>query len=78
MDYNETRNMIREEVHRRLEDIQGWKVCPECKVYTTMAKVCVEPLDEEGLGVSDTVIKWRCLNCLKLFTETLRERQQTK
>ena len=40
--------------------------CPKCKATTTMLRVCVEDT-EEG------IVKWRCLNCLGLFSEELKE-----
>ena len=73
MDYQEIRNIVRGEVHLRLGDIQASKRCPECGTYTTMLKVYVELQGEEIPDLAESVVKWRCLNCLKLFTETLIE-----
>jgi len=70
MDYMEVKQIFREELHRWLEHTLEGKKCPECGTITTMVKVFVEP-PEGAPELAPTVLKWRCLNCLGLFTEEL-------
>ena len=61
MDYRRIRSMISEEVWGRLKEVVDTRECPKCKATTTMLRVCVD------------IVKWRCLNCLGLFSEELKE-----
>lgn len=60
MEYREVVNVARE----MLEDVVGVKECPVCGTDVTMLVV---------RSFCDNVIRWRCLGCLKLFTEGLTE-----
>ena len=62
MERPEVRRIVSEE----LDEVFPEKYCPHCKADTTMIKV--EVWDE-----NDSYVRYRCLNCLKLFTEELRE-----
>ncbi len=62
MEYHEVRRIVNEE----LDEIFPEKYCPICKADTTM--IMVECWSEE-----DRVVRYRCMNCLKLFTEELKE-----
>lgn len=42
------------------------KDCPKCAAEATMVKVSVWKTNSD-----EVVVKWRCLNCLTLCTETL-------
>ena len=66
MDYRDIKSMVSEEVWERLKEVVDTRECPKCKATTTMLRVCVEDTEEE-------IVKWRCLNCLGLFSEELKE-----
>lgn len=51
-----------------LKETIAQKDCPNCKAETTFIKVEVWP-EAEG---EESSVKWRCLNCLKLFIERLQ------
>jgi len=66
MDLAEERRQVREMLWDWERDHLDGKECPKCKASCTMVRVSVMP-NEEGIN------KWRCLNCLGLFTEELKE-----
>ena len=43
------------------------RFCPKCKFHTQMLRFSVTPETEEG----EHKTKYRCLNCLEVFTEEL-------
>ena len=55
---------VREIIGRYISE----KECPTCDAETTMIKVEVWP-NAEGLYIPS---RWRCLNCLEMFTETMK------
>jgi len=66
MEDYEVRRIAREAVEEAMPE----KPCPNCKADTTFIKV--EVYQE---GDSPFLTKWRCLNCLGLFTEELKEEE---
>lgn len=62
MDYTALRIIAKETLWNELAGIFSSRKCPICNEECSMIKVIVE--DKE---------KWRCLNCLTLFTEELKE-----
>ena len=67
MDLAEVRSVVREILWEFQENHLDDKECPKCMASCTMVKVSVQPDDPEEKFVN----KWRCLNCLGLFTEGL-------
>ena len=61
---HEDRREVRKEIEKHLSE----KECPTCDAGTTMVKVEVWPNADE-LHIHT---RWRCLNCLGIFTETLK------
>ena len=72
MDYQEVKQIVRESLHQMFEDFRVQKECPKCGIQTTMLKVWVDPLTDASAW-PESIPKWRCLNCLGLFTETLKD-----
>jgi len=72
MDYIDIRRVVWEVLHQELKEICDEKKCPRCHTVTTMVKVWVEPPEGES-ELAQAIVKWRCLNCLGLFTEELKE-----
>lgn len=72
MDYTEVRRVVTGELFQTLRDVRDWKRCPKCSRTTTMVKVYVEDVESKE-EVAEDLIKWRCLNCLGLFSEELKE-----
>lgn len=70
MNYQDVKQLVREQLHHSLEEVVDQKKCPKCGFYVTMLKVHVEPSAEV---LAEIVTKWRCLNCLGLFTEEFKE-----
>ena len=68
MDYNEVKMICREQLREQLGEVQDERDCPVCSKRTTMLKVFVEDMEA---GEFREGIKWRCLNCLGLFSEKL-------
>ena len=66
MNYLQVRSLVREEFNRRIEERFPYRECPKCERYANMVKVFTEEGEEE-------VVKYRCLNCLTLFSERLEE-----
>ena len=64
MESYEMKRIAREALEQHITD----KTCPKCKAETTFLRVSVWPEDD-----SPCLEKWRCLNCLTLFTEELKE-----
>ena len=69
MDLTDVKQIVREMLWEYQQDTIDEKNCPNCKASCTMIRVSVLPLENEE-GYSN---QWRCLNCLKLFTEELKE-----
>ena len=71
MDASEVRILVRQMLWDWERDHLDDKDCPKCKASCTMVRVSVQPdnpkEDEEAF-----VDKWRCLNCLGVFTEELK------
>ena len=67
MDITDVKSIVREEQWEWEKNHLDDKDCPGCKANCTMIRVLV--MDDEG----DCTNKWRCLNCLGLFTEGLKE-----
>ena len=72
MDYAETRRLIDEIFNRRLDELREFRKCPKCGKETSMVKFFVEDFESKE-EPAESIEKWRCLNCLGLFTEELRE-----
>ena len=72
MDHTETRRLIEEIFNRRFSELREFGKCPKCGRETSMIKFFVEDFESKE-ELAETVEKWRCLNCLGLFTEELRE-----
>lgn len=70
MEYQDVRQIVRETLHQALEDFRAQKACPKCGTDTTMLKVYVEP-PKDASEFAVEIAKWRCLNCLGLFTEVM-------
>lgn len=66
MDILEVRSIIRDVMWNWEKENLAQKDCPMCQKECTMIKVSV-PDDETSIK------KWRCLNCLDLFTEILKK-----
>jgi len=58
-------HMVERIVRRQLEGVFADRECPVCKGDTTMIKVSV-------WSDGDFRTKYRCMNCLTLFTEELQ------
>ena len=69
MEYRDVRALISRELYDSLEKRLPMKECPVCKRAVTMVTVYVEEGTELELGLP--VEKWRCMNCLGLFSEKL-------
>lgn len=75
MDYTEVKRLVMEELYRTLQDLRDSKRCPKCGGVVTMLKVYVEDVKSEE-ELAEDLVKWRCLNCLGLFGEELKEVEQ--
>lgn len=74
MEYHEVRQIAQEASWKFMKEFFDTKDCPVCKSSTTMLKVEVQSLEEdleEELSLPD--VKWRCMNCMNLFTEKLEK-----
>jgi len=69
MDIVDVKSIIREMRWEWERENLDSKKCPKCGIESTMIKVAVTPKDPE----EESQNKWRCLNCLGLFTEELKE-----
>lgn len=69
MDLNDVRSIVREMRWEWEREHLDEKECPKCGRESTMIKVWVTPKNPEA----DFIHKWRCLNCLGMFTEGLTE-----
>lgn len=72
MNYTEVRRLIEEVASRRLREERKQLKCLRCGKETTMVRVYVEDV-ESGEEFPEELVRWRCLNCLGLFSEELRE-----
>ncbi len=66
MDLSEVKSVVRDMLWEWEEDNLDGKECPTCKASCTMVRVSVVSYEGESN-------KWRCLNCLGLFTGKLEE-----
>jgi len=69
MQYNEVKTIVREILWEWEQEHFDGKDCPKCRASCTMVRVSVMPLEGDREGFTN---KWRCLNCLGVFTEELK------
>jgi hypothetical protein len=69
MDILEVKAIVRDVIWDWEREHLDSKDCPICQKECTMVSVSV--MDKEG----EYTTKWRCLNCLRLFIETLKEEE---
>jgi len=70
MDCLEIKAIIRDAILDWEGEHLDFKNCPSCQKECTMLKFSVT--DKEG----EYANKWRCLNCLNVFTEILKEEEE--
>jgi len=70
MDYQSTRILVSEEIHRYFDERVKVRPCPSCKQDVTMLSVSFEAKDNDSWNIPS---RWRCLGCLGLYEEKLQE-----